>query len=93
MIDFEKLKSHVEITVTSEGLRIELMGSASGTFFDSGSPRLNGAGRELPVTLTQELGKLPNKISIEGHSDSQPYATSGNYSNSELSSDRANCAA
>ena len=92
MNDFEKLKSHVEMTVTSEGLRIELMESASGTFFDSGSPKLNGDGRELLVTLAQELGKLPNKISIEGHTDSKPYATSGNYSNWELSTDRANAA-
>ncbi len=92
MADFEKLKSHVEMTVTNEGLRIELMESLSGTFFNSGSPKLNADGRELLISLAQELGKLPNKISIEGHTDSKPYATSGNYSNWELSSDRANAA-
>jgi chemotaxis protein MotB len=92
MNDFEKLKSHVEITITSEGLRIELMESASGTFFDSGSAKLNADGRELLITLAQELSKLPNKISIEGHTDSKPYATSGSYSNWELSTDRANAA-
>jgi chemotaxis protein MotB len=92
MNDFEKLKSHIEMTVTNEGLRIELMESASGTFFQSGSPQLNADGRELLVTLAQELGKLPNKMSIEGHTDSKPYATSGNYSNWELSTDRANAA-
>jgi chemotaxis protein MotB len=92
MNDFEKLKDHVEITVTSEGLRIELLESASGTFFDSGSPKLNGDGRELLITLAGELGKLPNKISIEGHTDSKPYSGSGNYSNWELSTDRANAA-
>ena len=36
--DFEKLKSHIEMTVTSEGLRIELMESASGTLFDVAVP-------------------------------------------------------
>jgi chemotaxis protein MotB len=92
MNDFEKLKDHIELTVTSEGLRIELMESASGTFFDSGSTKLNADGRELLITLAQELGKLPNKLSIEGHTDSKPYATSGNYSNWELSTDRANAA-
>jgi chemotaxis protein MotB len=46
----------------------------------------------LLITLAQELGKLPNKISIEGHTDSKPYAASGNYSNWELSTDRANAA-
>src|ERR687887_1251267 len=35
--DFESLKDHIEMTVTSEGLRIELMESESGTFFESGS--------------------------------------------------------
>jgi chemotaxis protein MotB len=92
LTDFEKLKSHIEMTVTSEGLRIELMESTSGTLFDNGSPKLNGDGRELLIALAQEMGKLPNKISIEGHTDSKPYATSGSYSNWELSTDRANSA-
>src|ERR1700693_2373277 len=55
MSDFEKLKSHIEMTVTTEGLRIELSESASGTFFDSGSARLNGDGSEMLITLAQEL--------------------------------------
>jgi len=92
MSDFDKLKSHIEMTVTTEGLRIELSESAAGTFFDSGSAKLNSDGREMLVTLAQELGNLPNKLSIEGHTDSQPYAASANYGNWELSSDRANAA-
>jgi chemotaxis protein MotB len=92
MTDFEKLKSHIEMTVTSEGLRIELTESASGTFFESGRPQLNRDGSELLVTLAQELGKLPNKLSIEGHTDAKPYATTANYGNWELSTDRANTA-
>jgi len=92
MADFEKLQSHIEMTVTAEGLRIELSESASGTFFDSGSAKLKPDGAELLVTLAQEVGELPNKISIEGHTDSQPYAPSATYGNWELSSDRANTA-
>jgi chemotaxis protein MotB len=92
MKDFEKLKSHIEMTVTSEGLRIELTESASGTFFESGRPELNRDGSELLVTLAQEMGKLPNKLSLEGHTDAKPYATSANYGNWELSTDRANAA-
>ena len=92
MVDFEKLKSHVEMTVTTEGLRIELSESASGTFFDSGSAKLNSDGSALLQTLAQELGDLPNKLSIEGHTDSQPYAPSATYGNWELSADRANAA-
>jgi chemotaxis protein MotB len=92
MNHLDKLKDHVEMTVTSEGLRIELMESASGTFFDSGSPKLNGDGQDLLITLAHELGKLPNRLSIEGHTDSKPYSSSGGYSNWELSTDRANAA-
>jgi chemotaxis protein MotB len=92
MTDFEKLKNHIEMTVTTEGLRIELSESATGTFFDSGSAKLNADGNELLVTLAQELGKLPNKLSIEGHTDSKPYAPSATYGNWELSTDRANAA-
>jgi chemotaxis protein MotB len=92
MVDFEKLKSHIEMTVTAEGLRIELSESATGTFFDSGSAKLKADGSEMLVTLAQEMGNLPNKLSIEGHTDSTPYAPTATYGNWELSSDRANAA-
>jgi len=90
--DFEKLKNQIEMTVTAEGLRIELLESASGTFFDSGSTRPNDAGNELLALLAKELGKLPNKLSIEGHTDSKPYSGRTDYGNWELSTDRANSA-
>jgi chemotaxis protein MotB len=92
MSDFDKLKNQIEMTVTSEGLRIELMEAATGTFFDSGSSKLNRDGSELLTKLAAELSKLPNKLSIEGHTDSKPYTKSGGYGNWELSSDRANAA-
>ena len=90
--DFDKLKNQIEMTVTAEGLRIELLESASGTFFESGSPRPNNDCKQLLALLAAELGKLPNKISVEGHTDSKPYSGSASYGNWELSSDRANAA-
>jgi chemotaxis protein MotB len=90
--DLDKLKKNIEMTVTSEGLRIELLESAGGTFFDSGSASLNGSGRELVSLLAEELGKLPNNISVEGHTDAKPFTAKGSYSNWELSADRANAA-
>ena len=92
MADFEKLKNQIEITVTAEGLRIELLESSNGTFFESGSPVLNGTGTELLTALAKELGQLPNKVSIEGHTDATPYSGKRDYGNWELSSDRANAA-
>jgi chemotaxis protein MotB len=90
--NFDKLKNQIEMTITSEGLRIELLESSAGTFFDSGRPGVNGDGRDLLVALAEQLGKLPNRVSIEGHTDAKPYATNGDYGNWELSSDRANSA-
>jgi chemotaxis protein MotB len=92
MIDLEKLKKNVEMTVTAEGLRIELIESEKGTFFESGSAQLNANGKEMLSLLAQQLGTAPNHISIEGHTDAKPFAGTGNYSNWELSSDRANAA-
>jgi chemotaxis protein MotB len=91
--DFEKLKNYIDMTITSEGLRIELTEGDKSTFFESGSALPSSTGKELLVALAQEVGKLPNHVSIEGHTDSQPY-TGGltAYSNWELSVDRANSA-
>src|SRR5580700_10583242 len=90
--DLNKLKKNIEITLTPEGLRIELLESEGGTFFDSGSSQLNRSGQEIVALLAAELGKLPNHISVEGHTDAKPCVGKGNYSNWELSSDRANSA-
>jgi len=92
MTDLDKLKQNIEMTVTAEGLRIELLESDKGTFFDSGSSKLNQSGQELVTLLAAELGKVPNHISVEGHTDAKPFAGTGSYSNWELSSDRANAA-
>jgi len=85
-----KLKDRVEITITQEGLRIELMESAKGTFFELGSPRPTPELVDLLQVLSQELSKLPNKVSIEGHTDSKPYTGGRSYDNWDLSSERAN---
>src|ERR1700722_9481713 len=90
--DLDKLKKNIEMTVTAEGLRIELIESEKGTFFDSGSPKLNANGQELLGSLAAELEKVPNRISIEGHTDAKPFSGKSSYSNWELSSDRANAA-
>jgi len=90
--DLDKLKNNIEITVTAEGLRIELLESAGGTFFDSGNSALNQSGREIAGLLAAKLGKVPNRISVEGHTDAKPFTGKSSYSNWELSADRANAA-
>ncbi len=86
------LKKQIEITITPEGLRIELLESKDGTFFETGSAVLNDNGRQMLTLLARELGGVPNRVSIEGHTDSRAYADEATYGNWELSSDRANAA-
>jgi chemotaxis protein MotB len=90
--DFEKLKNQIEMTVTAEGLRIELLESETGTFFESGSPEPTVRGRELLAMLGGEFGKLPNQLSVEGHTDSRAFQLTAKYGNWELSTERANAA-
>ena len=88
----QKIKEHVVFTVTNEGLRVELLEDQSGTFFQTGSPLPTDSGKDMLAKLAEEIGKLPNRITMEGHTDSQPFTTRPDYSNWELSSDRANAA-
>jgi chemotaxis protein MotB len=90
--NFDKLKNHIDMTITSEGLRIELLESATSTFFNSGNPEPNADGKDILIALAKELGSLPNKIAVEGHTDSTPYSGKRDYGNWELSVDRANAA-
>ena len=91
--NFRDLKDHVEMTITVDGLRIEMLETEAGMFFESGRPLPSESGAELLKCLAKELGQLPNDLLIEGHTDSKPFMTKdGYYSNWELSSDRANAA-
>jgi chemotaxis protein MotB len=92
MNDLKPLQNQIQITITPEGLRIELLETKDGTFFDTGSARLNQHGQELLEMLAGQLGQVPNRISIEGHTDAQQYASPDGYGNWELSTDRANAA-
>lgn len=90
--EFDKLKDYVQFSVTGDGLRIEMIESEAGTFFDSGSPHPSDAGEALIKSLAAELGKLPNELLIEGHTDAKPFGGGKDYSNWELSTERANAA-
>jgi chemotaxis protein MotB len=88
---FEKFKDKFEITITKDGMRIELIEDSKGLFFDIGSAKLKPEAMKLLRVIAAEIGKLPNNVVIEGYTDARPYVTPG-YSNWELSADRANAA-
>lgn len=89
--ELSRLKNQVALEITDEGLRIELLDQENSHFFDLGSANLKRETQELLKLIAQELGKLPNHVIMEGHTDSRPYGTKS-YTNWELSADRANAA-
>jgi len=90
--ELQKLSKQIEIGITAEGLRVELIEDREGTFYQSGSAKLSDSGQQLISLLAAELKTLPNSLLIEGHTDSTRYSNDANYSNWELSADRANSA-
>jgi len=89
--DFSKFKEKIEVMVTSEGLRIDLVEVSEGLFFDIGKAKLKPEAVRLLKLVASHLAALPNKIVVEGYTDARPYVSSG-YSNWDLSVDRANSA-
>jgi chemotaxis protein MotB len=89
---FEDLRDQIRIEITAEGLRIELIERDGVPFFEVGSAVLIHPLKPLLEKLNQILAALPNALTIEGHTDSRRYTQRRNYSNWELSVDRANSA-
>ena len=95
MPGFEKVRNNVQFSVTPEGLRVDLLENEQGLFFVTGSPEPTPAGVALLAALAGEIGKLPNRVVVEGHTDALPFRNanpSSGYGNWELSADRANAA-
>jgi chemotaxis protein MotB len=89
---FRKLEGNVQFQMTAEGLRIILNESKNApAFFEPGSAKLLQKSAIIVATIARELGKLENRLVIEGHTDAA-YGGSGDYTNWELSADRANAA-
>lgn len=90
--DLAGLSEQVDLDVSADGLRIELVESEDEMFFQSGRSTPTDKGSETIALIAAELEELSNRIVIEGHTDAKPFRARGDYSNWELSSDRANAA-
>ena len=85
------LQSQIRLEMTRDGLRIQIVDEQSRAMFDSGSAVVKPYMRELLREIGLVLAEVPNRLTLEGHTDAQPFgAGERGYSNWELSSDRAN---
>jgi chemotaxis protein MotB len=85
------LKSQIRLDMTPDGLRIQIVDEQNRAMFDSGSAVVKPYMRDLLREIAGVLAEVPNRLTLEGHTDAQPYSGGERgYSNWELSSDRAN---
>ncbi len=85
------LGGQIRLDMTREGLRIQIVDEGNRPMFDSGSAVVKPYMRELLQELGSVLTEVPNRLTVEGHTDAQPFpAGERGYSNWELSADRAN---
>ena len=87
--ELSDLRNNIQIDMTPEGMRIQIVDQEGGALFRAGSAEMNARTRQLIGQIAKVVEGLPNDISISGHTDATPF-NRGNYSNWELSSDRAN---
>jgi len=88
--ELQALAKNLMIDETPEGLRIQLVDQDKSPMFPLGSAEMADSAKKLMTLVAQVINKLPNKISITGHTDSTQYALGAKYTNWELSADRAN---
>lgn len=85
-------KDQLLIDIAPEGLRIQIIDEENRPMFASGSQRLEDYSLGILTEIAHIINQVPNKISISGHTDATPYAGTPDYTNWELSADRANAA-
>src|ERR1700733_3589031 len=89
MPNVSELRDQVEFTMTSEGLRVELVDKPGSSFFSTGSATLTPESVALLNVVGTEIGKLENDVVLEGHTDSRPFSPPAIRGNWELSTERA----
>lgn len=90
--ELKDVRAFVEIQIAEDGLRIQLLEDSDGVFFETGVATPSDKGRRILALLGSELGRLSNRVRVEGHTDARPYSQQAGYTNWELSADRANAA-
>jgi chemotaxis protein MotB len=87
----EQFKNQILLDITSEGLRIQIVDEKNRPMFRIGKAELEPYTKEILQEIGKTLNELPNKVSLSGHTDAQPYSSDRRgFSNWDLSADRAN---
>lgn len=90
--ELSQLKDQVLIDITKDGMRIQLVDKDNRSMFRPGTAKLYQYAEKMLRKIADVVEKMPNRISISGHTDASKYIRNDGYSNWELSADRANSA-
>lgn len=85
------LKDQVQVDILEGGVRIQIIDLEGSTMFHSGSSELTDKAKIILSLVSENLRDLPNRIAVEGHTDSAPFRGS-QITNWELSTARASAA-
>jgi chemotaxis protein MotB len=91
-VAMEPFKDQLLLDITPEGLRIQIVDKQNRPMFDLGKSQLKDYTTQILHEVAKYLNTVPNRISLSGHTDSNAFGATRNYSNWELSADRANAA-
>ncbi|PPC74611.1 motility protein MotB [Pokkaliibacter plantistimulans] len=90
--ELKRFQDQIHFEITQDGLRIQIQDSKEKPMFNVGSDKLDPHFEDMLLDLGDVIKRLPNKISISGHTDAKSYYDTAEFSNWELSTERANAA-
>jgi chemotaxis protein MotB len=90
-LKLKQFQSQILLDITTEGLRIQIVDEKNRPMFRTGRAELESYTKEILHEIGKTLNQMPNKVSLSGHTDAQPYSSDRKgFSNWDLSADRAN---
>jgi chemotaxis protein MotB len=83
------LEDQVPITITEDGILIEMVDKEKQAFFELNSAKVKPIMRKILQSIAKEIQQVPNRLIVAGHTDSRGFHNESFYSNWELSTARA----
>ncbi len=89
---FKDIKEQIHVDIVPEGVRVQIFDKKNRPMFLGGKAQVQPFASLILRKFATVIARVPNKVSVTGHTDGIPYAGRPNYTNWELSADRANAA-